>query len=38
MVLTARFYADHVLMQAPALAETVTGGATAVRDYPDDQF
>jgi acyl-CoA dehydrogenase len=37
-LLTARFYADHVLAQAPGLAETVTAGATAVLTYPDDQF
>jgi hypothetical protein len=37
-VLTARLYADHVPVQAPALAETVIAGASAVRDYPGDQF
>jgi hypothetical protein len=37
-LLTARFYADHVMAQAPGLAETVVGGAAAVLAYPDDQF
>jgi len=37
-LLTARFYADHVLAQAPGLAETVVGGAAAVLAYEDDQF
>ena len=37
-LLTARFYADHVLAQAPGLAETVVGGAVAVLAYEDDQF
>lgn len=36
--LAARFYADHVLAQAPGLAETVVGGAAAVLVYEDDQF
>ena len=36
-LLTARFYADHVLAQAPGLAEAVVGGA-AVLAYEDDQF
>jgi 3-(methylthio)propanoyl-CoA dehydrogenase len=31
--ITARFYADHVLVQAPALAATVTGGASAVARF-----
>jgi len=37
-LLSARFYADHVLAQAPGLAETVVGGAAAVLAYEDDQF
>jgi alkylation response protein AidB-like acyl-CoA dehydrogenase len=37
-LLTARFYADHVLAQAPGLAETVVSGAAAVLAYEDDQF
>ncbi|MCG3190464.1 MAG: 3-methylmercaptopropionyl-CoA dehydrogenase [Burkholderiaceae bacterium] len=37
-LLTARFYADHVLAQAPGLAETVVNGAAAVLAYTDDQF
>jgi len=35
---TARVYADHVLAQAPSLAETVVNGAGAVLAYPDDRF
>jgi 3-(methylthio)propanoyl-CoA dehydrogenase len=37
-LLSARFYADHVLAQAPALAETVVNGSSAVLAYPDEQF
>jgi acyl-CoA dehydrogenase len=37
-LVTARFYADHVLSQAPGLAEKVTNGAAAVLAYADDQF
>jgi butyryl-CoA dehydrogenase len=33
---TARFYADHVLVQAPALRDTVTKGAAAVMAVPED--
>jgi len=35
---TARFYAEHVLAQAPALARTATSGAAAVMALEDDQF
>jgi 3-(methylthio)propanoyl-CoA dehydrogenase len=36
--LCARFYGDHVLSRAPALAETVLRGADAVLAYPEEQF
>jgi butyryl-CoA dehydrogenase len=35
-IATARFYADQVLVQAPALRDTVTKGATAVMAVPED--
>jgi acyl-CoA dehydrogenase len=35
---TARFYADHVLVQAPALRNTVMDGATAVMALSEEQF
>jgi alkylation response protein AidB-like acyl-CoA dehydrogenase len=35
---TARFYADHVLVQAPALRDTVVEGAGAVMSVPEEQF
>jgi alkylation response protein AidB-like acyl-CoA dehydrogenase len=35
---TARFYADQVLVQAPALRDTVVKGATAVMAIPDDSM
>jgi acyl-CoA dehydrogenase len=35
---TARFYAEHVLAQAPALARTATSGAAAVMALEDEQF
>jgi alkylation response protein AidB-like acyl-CoA dehydrogenase len=35
---TARFYADHVLVQAPALRDTVVKGAAGVMALADDQF
>ena len=37
-VTTARFYADHLLTQAPGLAETVVGGARGALLLADDQF
>jgi 3-(methylthio)propanoyl-CoA dehydrogenase len=35
---TARFYADHVLVQASGLRASVLAGADAVMAVPDDQF
>jgi alkylation response protein AidB-like acyl-CoA dehydrogenase len=35
---TARFYADQVLVQAPALRDTVTKGASAVMSVPEDSM
>jgi 3-(methylthio)propanoyl-CoA dehydrogenase len=35
---TARFYADHVLVQAPALRNTVVNGAPGVMALPEEQF
>ncbi len=35
---TARFYADHVLVQAPGLRNTVVNGAAGVLALPEDQF
>jgi alkylation response protein AidB-like acyl-CoA dehydrogenase len=37
-VLTARFYADHLLTQAAGLAETIVGGAGAALEMSEDQF
>ncbi len=37
-IVTARFYADHVLSQAPGLARTIVGGAAAVLALDDSQF
>ena len=37
-IATARFYADHVLVQAPALRDTVVRGGSAVMSVPEDQF
>jgi 3-(methylthio)propanoyl-CoA dehydrogenase len=37
-IATARFYADHVLVQAPALRNTVVSGASGVMALSDDQF
>jgi alkylation response protein AidB-like acyl-CoA dehydrogenase len=37
-VSTARFYADQVLVQAPALRNTVVNGASAVMALSDEQF
>jgi hypothetical protein len=34
----ARFYADHVLSQAPALLHPVRDGAGSVLALPEDQF
>jgi len=35
---TARFYADHVLAQAPALRNTVVHGAAGVMGLREEQF
>ncbi|HKC30354.1 MAG TPA: hypothetical protein VKB74_01390 [Burkholderiales bacterium] len=35
---TARFYADHVLVQAPALCNTVVNGAAGVMALSEEQF
>ena len=35
---TARFYADHVLVQAPGLRDTVVKGGAGVMALADDQF
>ena len=35
---TARFYADHVLVEAPALRNTVVNGAPGVMALSEDQF
>ena len=37
-IATARFYADHVLVQAPALRNTVVNGAPGVMALSEDQF
>ena len=37
-IATARFYADHVLVQAPALRNTVVNGADGVMALSEDQF
>jgi alkylation response protein AidB-like acyl-CoA dehydrogenase len=37
-IATARFYADQVLVQAPALRDTVVSGAARVMALSDDQF
>jgi alkylation response protein AidB-like acyl-CoA dehydrogenase len=37
-IATARFYADHILAQAPALRNTVVNGAAGVMALSEDQF
>jgi alkylation response protein AidB-like acyl-CoA dehydrogenase len=37
-IATARFYADHVLVQAPALGSTVVNGSSGVMALSDEQF
>jgi 3-(methylthio)propanoyl-CoA dehydrogenase len=37
-VITARYFADHVLVSAGSLADTVTAGATATLALTDEQF
>ena len=37
-LVTARFFADHVMVEAPALANIVTRGAAGVMALSDEQF
>ncbi|MCM8594895.1 acyl-CoA dehydrogenase [Accumulibacter sp.] len=37
-IVTSRFYADHVLAQAPGLASSVVSGAAGVLDLPEGMF
>jgi acyl-CoA dehydrogenase len=37
-ITTARFYGDHVLVQAPALRDTVVKGAAGVLALSEEQF
>jgi alkylation response protein AidB-like acyl-CoA dehydrogenase len=37
-IATARFYADHVLVQAPGMAETIVEGASGVLALPEAAF
>ncbi|WP_068637862.1 acyl-CoA dehydrogenase [Thauera butanivorans] len=37
-IVTARFYADHVLAQAPGLAYTIVNGATGALELTEEQF
>jgi 3-(methylthio)propanoyl-CoA dehydrogenase len=37
-IVTTRFYADHVLVQAPGLRNTVVNGAAGVMALSEDQF
>ena len=37
-IATARFYTEHILPQAPALAEEITGGAASILMFGDAQF
>jgi butyryl-CoA dehydrogenase len=37
-IATARFYADHVLAQAPGLRNTVVRGAAGVMALTEEQF
>ena len=37
-IATARFYGDHVLVQAPGLRDTVVKGAAGVMALTEDQF
>ena len=37
-IATARFFGDHVLVQAPALKNTVVAGGPAAMALADDQF
>ena len=37
-IITARFYADHVLSQAPGLAYAVVNGAAGALELSEEQF
>jgi hypothetical protein len=37
-IATARFYADHMLAQAPGLRDTVVRGAAGVMALAEEQF
>ena len=37
-IATARFYVEHILPQAPALAEEICGGAASVLLLEEDAF
>jgi 3-(methylthio)propanoyl-CoA dehydrogenase len=37
-ITTARFFADHVLVQAPGLRNTVVNGSAGVMALSDEQF
>jgi alkylation response protein AidB-like acyl-CoA dehydrogenase len=37
-IITARFYADHVLVQAPGLRDTIVRGSAGVMALSDEQF
>ena len=37
-IATARFYAEHVLVQAPGLRDTVVKGGAGVMALSDEQF
>ena len=37
-IATARFYADHILAQAPGIAASIVEGAPGVLAIPEDQF
>ncbi|HAG74220.1 MAG TPA: hypothetical protein DCL53_01975, partial [Thauera sp.] len=37
-IVTARFYADHVLAQAPGLAYTVVNGAAGALELAEENF
>ena len=37
-IATARFYADHVLVQAPGLRDTVVKGGAGVMALTEEQF
>jgi acyl-CoA dehydrogenase len=37
-IVTARFYAEHILPQAQGLAYTVVNGAQSALDLAEDQF